>query len=243
MWYNFYMEKITVLVITFGRPMMIRKTIYGFLKNQNYNMKDLIFHIADNDTEGRLGIKNYVSSIISDFPYLKINYTIEKSAGWGNNANTAIKNIDTDLIFLIEDDREAFGKIDLVNGTRLIHQNKSVGMIRYDGIAGHIDTVLRLKEVNSERYRFSYCEIDQRLSKRPITYSNQPHLRHKRFTEFYGLYPENVKLGHCEQYYARHIKSNPDGPKICILGDGVQNKFYHIGAGNSFQHSEEDTGK
>ena len=237
------MDKVTVLIITFARPKMIRKTIYGFLKNQNYNQKDLIFHIADNNTEKRANIKNYVPSIIADFPYLNWQYTIEKKPGWGNNANAALKKIKTNFIFLIEDDREAYNTINLVDGVKLLQEKPNTGIVRYDGIAGHLDTVLKLKEVKTDNERFSYCEIDQELSRRPITYSNQPHLRHTRFTEYYGLYPENVKLGRCERIYANHVKRNPKGPKICILEDGIQNRFNHLGAGKSFQHSKEDKGK
>lgn len=237
------MDKVTILIVTFARPKMIRKTIYGFLKNHNYNLLDLQFHIADNATEQRANIKDYVPAIIRDFDYLDWSYTIENKPGWGNNVNTAIKKINNNFIFLIEDDREAYATIDLVNGVRLLNEKRDVGLVRYDGIAGHIDTVLRLQEVKTQDCRFSYCIIDQELSRRPITYSNQPHLRHIRFTEYYGLYPENVRLGQCERLYASHIKRNPHGPKIAILEDGIQNRFRHLGAGkNSRQHSEFDKG-
>ena len=235
------MDKITVLIVTFNRPQMIRKTIYGFLKYHNYNLGDLIFHAADNDSEARASAKDYIPSIISEFPYLNWQYTIEKKPGWGNNVNTALKKINTNFIFLIEDDREAYDTINLKDGVTLLQNETDLGVVRYDGIVGHIDTVLTLKECQINKHKIPYCEINQRLSRRPITYSNQPHLRHKRFTEYYGLYPENVKLGKCERLYASHIKRNPDGPKIAILQDGIQNRFHHLGAGkNSRQHSEWD---
>ena len=235
------MDKVTVLIVTFARLKMIRKTIYGFLKNSNYPQDDLIFHLADNATDRRTSSENYIPSIIKDFSYLNWTHTIENKPGWGNNVNTALKKIRTDFIFLIEDDREAHNTINLVDGVRLLNEKQDVGLVRYDGIAGHLDTVLKLKEVKTNSCRFSYCEIDQRQSKRPITYSNQPHLRHKRFTEYYGYYPENVTLGRCERLFAAHVKHNPDGPKIAILEDGIQNKFNHLGAGkNSRQHTKWD---
>lgn len=232
-------EPVTVLLITFARPIMLRKTIDSLLRWQNY--PNLKFHLADNDTFGRFGIIDYVEKILEYYSDLDWTYTIERQPGWGNNVNTALKTIKTDLVFLIEDDRAAYAPVNIADGVKLLQSKPDVGLVRYDGIAGHLDTVLKLKEVNTKDNRFSYCEIDQRLSRRPITYSNQPHLRHKRFTKYYGYYPENVKLGLCERKYALHVKRNPDGPKIAILEDGIQNRFVHLGAGkNSRQHGKWD---
>ena len=131
--------------------------------------------------------------------------------------------------------------INIADGVKLLTKNNNVGLVRYDGIAGHTGTALKLCEHKNGKDKFTYCAIDHKRSQRPITYSNQPHLRHKRFTEYYGLYPENVSLGRCERLYANHVKRNPDGPQIAILEDGIQNRFTHLGAGNnSRQHSEWD---
>lgn len=228
----------TVLLVTFARPQMIRKTLYALLKHTDYPLK---FHLADNDTTGRTGLKSYTQDILKEFHHLDWTVSVEKSVGWGNNVNTALKNVHTDYIFLIEDDRAAYKFVDIKTGVRLLENKSDIGLVRYDGIAGHNDTVLQLNEVKTKDYRFSYCTIDQQQSKRPITYSNQPHLRHTRFTEYYGLYPKNVKLGLTERQFAIHVKRNPNGPKIAILEDGIQNRFRHLGAGsNSRQHSKWD---
>lgn len=232
------LSQLTILLVTFARPQMIRKTVYALLKNTDCLVK---FHLADNDTSGRTGENSYIQDIMKEFHYLEWTYTVEENIGWGNNVNTALKAIQTDYIFLIEDDRAAYNYINLQQGIRLLENKSDVGLVRYDGIAGHTGTILRLDEVKIPGCRFSYCTIDQKRSKRPITYSNQPHLRHRRFTEYYGLYPEDVKLGLTERMYAVHVKRNPDGPKIAILEDGIQNRFQHLGAGkNSRQHGKWD---
>lgn len=234
------MNEITVCFVTFARPKIIRKTIYGFLKNNDLNVRKMDFHIADNDTEKRTDMTNYIADIIKDYSYLDWSYTVEKQPGWGNNVNTALRSIKTDFVFLIEDDRCAREAINLTQGIHLLQNKKDIGIVRYDGIAGHTGTHLVLHEMKIPDYKFSYCIIDHKQSARPITYSNQPHLRHKRFTDYYGYYPENVKLGMCEKKYAVHVKRNPKGPKIAILADGIQNKFHHLGAGKSRQHGKYD---
>jgi hypothetical protein len=218
---------------------MLRKTIYGFLKNQNYDLDDMTFCLADNDSKGQANLPNFTQQIVSDFPFLNWQVSIEKTPGWGNNVNTAFKKINTNFIFLIEDDREAYDVINLRDGVKLLSAKKDVGLIRYDGIAGHSTTVLRICNLQAER--FSYCTIDHKLSRRPITYSHQPHLRHVRFTKHYGYYPENVNLATCERQFALHVKRDPNGPKIAILEDGIQNRFRHLGAGTkSRQHTKWD---
>lgn len=234
------MKDVTVLIVTFARPDIIKKSIYGFLKNHNYDLRNLKFHLADNDTTGRTGIKNYVNDITQEFNYLDWSFTVECIPGWGNNVNTALKYITTDYVFLMEDDRCAYDTINLVDGVKLMQNCNDVGLVRYDGIAGHKETVWEMSEVRNKNVRLSYMAVNHKLSKRPITYSNQPHLRHTRFTQFYGYYPENVKLGMCERLYALNVKRNPNGPKIAILQDGIQNRFHHLGAGKSRQHTKWD---
>lgn len=233
------MRDLTVLLVSFARPKMLRKTIYGLLKNHNYDLDRMTFCLADNDSEGRANLPKFTQSVVQDFPFLDWQVSIEKKPGWGNNVNTALQRIKTPFIFLIEDDREAYNAINLRDGVRLLKARKDVGLVRYDGIAGHSTLVLRL--CNLQDHRFSYCTIDHAQSRRPITYSHQPHLRHQRFTSFYGYYPENVGLARCERQFSLHVKRNPQGPKIAILEDGIQNKFRHLGAGsNSRQHTKYD---
>lgn len=235
---------LTVLIVTFARPKAICTTLYSFLKHQNYPLEKLHFHLADNDSEKRANIKDYVPTILKEFDYLNWTCTIEKRAGWGYNVNTALKKIKNKFIYFTEDDYSAYAKINLTDGVVLLDTKSDVGMIRYDGIAGHVTLALNLCECKTKTHKFTYLTIDNKHSVRPIAYSNRPHLMHKRLTDYYGLYSEGLTLGHTERAYALKIRQNWQGPKIAVLQDGIQNRFRHLGAGKeSRQGSKFDKGK
>jgi len=228
---------VTILIVTFNRPKEIRKTIYEFLKHQNYPIEKLTFHLADSDTEKRTGTVNYVQSILADFPYLDWQYTIESNPGWGYNVNTALKKISDNYIFLIEDDYVAIRDVDLVSGIELMEKQTNIGAIRYDGIAAHTGMILHLKELKTETSRIDYCLLDKE-SQHLNVYSNRPHLRHKRFTECYGYYLEGRSLGYTEDAMAHTVKDKKQCCDIAILGNGIEKAFDHIGA--SYQNGVYD---
>lgn len=231
------MVDITVLLVTFARPKEIRKTVYELLKHQNYPLENLRFHLADNDTERRFGIKDYVPMILSDFAFLNWTYSIETRHGWGYNVNTALKQINTNYIFLIEDDYIAHRPADLVSGVSLMEAQANIGLIRYDGIAAHNGLILHLREADTQTGKVDYCIIDKK-SEHLNVYSNRPHLRHKRFTDCYGYYIEGSSLGATEEDMAHNVLDKKQCCDVVILGDGIPNAFEHIGA--SFQNGEHD---
>lgn len=231
------MEKVTVLIVSYNRESILKKSLYGFLKNVQYPRDLLEFHLADDKSPG-----NLVENILNEFKTLKWTYTITERRGWGANVNAALKAIKNDCVFLMEDDRCAYDKINLNDGVRLLRERPEVGLVRYDGIAGHVGLVLQLKEFGNEYPRTSFLTVDKVATQQNYIYSNQPHLRHRRFTEAYGYYPEGLKLGQTEVQYAGNFRAKK-GPDIAILEDGIINKFEHLGAGKSWQHTNEDVGK
>lgn len=228
-------ELCTVLIVTFDRPKEIRRTLYAFLENVHYNRELLLFHLADDASPG-----NYIGDIMAEFPYLRWSHTRTERQGWGANVNTALKAIHTNMIFLMEDDYVAMGKVNLMAGVKLLQVNDKIGLVRYDGIAGH-NLTTHWREYKDDTGRIDYGIID-RGSPHLNCYSNRPHLRHKRFTEYYGYYPENKPLGWTEEAFAHHVKKAPEeAPHLAILDSGVPRLFDHIG--KSRQRSEYDIGK
>ena len=100
--------------------------------------------------------------------------------------------------------------------------------VRYDGLAGH-RLLLELRERDTEIGKIHFLRL-RHDSPSLNVYSNRPHLKHKRFHQFYGLYPEGLKLGETETHFAHRVKDKlRDGPWIVALSSGVENSFRHIG--------------
>jgi len=183
--------------------------------------------------------------ILGDFPDLNITTTsTPRRSGWGANVNTGLRAIKEQHVFQIEDDQLAQRTIDLERGVFVLEHCPQIGLVRYDGLAGH-RLVLRLEETPMVKGRREhFLRIDKRLSsdqKELYGYSNRPHLKHKRFHQAYGAYPGGLALGSTEASFAHVVMESKGPPELVALSDGIDRAFKHIG--KSRQFTTEDVGK
>lgn len=212
---------VAILIITWDRPEEIRRTITALWANLRYPGL-LAWHIADDHSP-----EGYLSAIQADFPDLKFTTTQTDRKGWGANVNLALRTIQADYIFSCEDDYVSLREIDLGKGVELMEIRQDVGLVRYDGLSGHVGLDLVIQEARTGG-EFDYLKIVKNKSSHLNVYSHRPHLKHRRFHDFYGLYPENLSLGECEAGFAHRVKSK-NGPSLAILSDGIPRAFDHIG--------------
>jgi len=211
---------VTVLIVTWNRLEEIRRTINALQEYLIY--PNLAWHIADDNSPG-----DYLPVLKADFPHLNFTDTITDRKGWGANVNLALRTITTNYIFSCEDDYVAFRSLDIEAGVELIELREKIGLVRYDGLSGHIGLDLSVQEAKTMG-RLDYLQIVKDKSSHLNVYSHRPHLKHRRFHDSYGLYKEGVTLGECEENFAHRVKSS-DGPGLAILPDGIPRAFDHIG--------------
>ena len=228
--------KVTVFIVTYDRPREIRLTIDALKKHLKYK-GELLWHLSDDGTE-----RPYLFEIKRDYPDLKFSSTVTERKGFGANCNKGMTNCwaRSDYLFFCEDDRVVTRDMDLSSGVAVLESNKNIGLIRYDGVAGHaLD--LQLREIETDIGKVQ-CMVISHTSPHLNYYSNQPHLLHRRFHDKYGLYPEGMSLGRTEEAFAHRVKNKYlKGSKIAILQDGIENHWQHIGV--SRQLTKHDIGK
>lgn len=214
---------LTILIITYNRPREIRQTIDALLSHVQYT--GLIhWHIADDASPG-----NYIADLLTDYRYLDMHHTITNRQGWGANVNKALQSITTDYTYFNEDDYVAQVDLDLDRGVALLEANHDLGIVRYDGIAGHtLD--LELREQDTCLGCLNYLRIRKRSSHLNV-YSHRPHLKHRRLHDTVGLYAENLPLGQTEEEFAHRMKDEFAGkpPHVAILPEGILRAYDHIG--------------
>jgi glycosyltransferase involved in cell wall biosynthesis len=225
---------VTVLIITWNRPVEIRHTIYALRRRLVYP-GTLRWHIADDHSP-----EGYLPAIQADFPDITFMATQTDRKGWGANVNLALSAIHTDYVFSCEDDYVATRDIDLGKGVELMELRPDVGLVRYDGLSGHIGLDLSLQEAKKFD-KLNYLVIVKDKSSHLNVYSNRPHLKHARFHNVYGMYKEGVTLGECETDFAFRVKNNASGQQLAILDDGIPRAFEHIG--KSRQLTDMDPGQ
>lgn len=225
---------VTVLIVTYDRPREIRLTIDALRRHLRYP-GELRWHLADDNSPD-----GYLTQLKQDYSTLNFSVTITDRKGWGANVNKALVHawdVTGDFVFLCEDDYVAKRDLDLASGMMVLAANKAIGLIRYDGIAGHaLD--LQLREVETEIGKLQ-CLCIMKSSPHLNIYSNRPQLKHRRFHDCIGMYDENKKLGETESAFAHQVRDRYDDcPKVAVLQDGIMSAFNHIG--ESRQGSELD---
>jgi glycosyltransferase involved in cell wall biosynthesis len=246
---NFPLPPITILIVTYNRPKEIRIVIDA-IQEKMYYSGEVNWLIADDSDN-----KKYGNDLIRDYPHLELMLSrTPKNMGWGANVNLALKRLPTEIYFLIEDDYVPTQFIDLDPFVALLSVHQGIGVVRFDGIAGHrivcqaaeSDISLLLPNFHQGTGvggRLNYWLIDGK-SRELYVYSNRPHLAHIRFHNFYGVYAEGVKLGATEEMMAHTVKERMkdflDAPALAAPFEHCVNYFDHIG--KSHQHTIEDKG-
>lgn len=212
---------IAVMIVTYDRPSEIRRTIKALSKYLQYEGK-LVWYLADDGSPD-----GYVLNIQRDFANLGFRATITKRLGWGANVNRCMQTISEKHIFLCEDDYVALYPLDINKGVALLDSKANIGLVRYDGLAGH-RLNLAIEEVKTRLGMLQYLEI-LKNSRGLNVYSNRPHLKSVKFHKVYQIYPMGKSLGETESAFAHRIKDILKGPKLVTLEDGIVRAFDHIG--------------
>lgn len=242
---------VDIVIITYDRYEEILKTINSLEDHLTYPREKITYLIADDFTPGNYRQRLSKSQIFKD-----INYKFVPdggiNGGWGCNANRALRYSTAPYILFLEDDRVLVKDLDLQAGIACMEVKQEIGMIRYGGTAG---THMIYHQMESDispflpQYRegmglfgkMSYLLLDSGAPDLWI-YSNTPHLKRRNFHEFYGWYPEGLKLGHTEESFAHMVidkmRTDPFVPVIATLPDWICPYFDHIG--RSFQLTELD---
>ena len=238
---------VSILIVTYDRPREIRRTIAALAKHIRYPPDRLHWHICDDGTGN-----NYIYKIQQDFKELNITATITERRGFGANVNKGLKHCwgQSDYVLFNEDDRPPIKTYDIEKSVALLMSEKdcarpeaakargTLGMVRCAGVASHWLT-LQSREAETILGKLNYLHI---LKSSPFLncYSNQAFIAHRRFFDYYGLYPEGRSLADTETTYAHTFKHKKGGPWICILTNGIDVAQDQIGA--SRQGSKEDVG-
>jgi len=212
---------VAVMVVTYDRPSEIRRVIVALTKHLQYKGK-FVWYLADDGSPG-----NYILDIQRDFANLGFRATITKRLGWGANVNKCMKKIGEQYIFLCEDDYVALYPLDINKGVALLGSKANIGLVRYDGLAGH-RLNLTIEEIDTRLGVLQYLEI-LKDSRGLNVYSNRPHLKHVKFHKAYSHYPMGKSLGETESAFAHRIKDIIKGPKLVALETGIVRAFDHIG--------------
>jgi len=201
--------EISVIIPTYNRPWVLRQTIDGLKKHLVYK-----------------GKVRYIVGIDGDIGHGKmfsgdgdIELAPGPNRGLGANLNQLISHAGKYMLQM-DDDHLLTQRLDLTPHVRKLKRDKTVGWIRLMGVGYH-DYIAALEE-NYWRVWWQSPEL--------YIPSNRPHLKHRRFHDRFGLYPEDVTLGETEEGFCRQCKDKKSGPSVLIPLDVLtESAWRHIG--------------
>ena len=227
------MSDVVIILQTYQRTAYALRTIQAAERHLKYKDGTLFWYIADDGSEPA-HVAELERAILNttgpDSQWGALGAHTEK-LGYGASANKAWRAALERSAFSLwlEDDWELSRDLDLTPYVRLLAQHDDVGMVRL----GHLAIDLDCRTVGYDGVH--YLNI---LPTTNYQFSGNPSLRHRRFWEAFGEYPEGLNPGNTEIAYDAQIRNvglNTNAPRIVWPVDlGGWGVFAHIGEVKSY---------
>lgn len=182
------MPTLAVLVVTYERPQLLAQTLAALTARLSYDGL-LRFVIADDGSQD-----DETHQIATGYGDL----VITQRGGLGANSNAGLRFAfeRADLVLQLQDDMHLLQPLDLTPHVQWLIDHPQDGYIRLWGVGGHNYTATLDQR---------YWRIDWRSDELYIA-SDRPHLKHRRFHDAVGLYPEGLPSAATEEAWAHQSK-------------------------------------
>jgi hypothetical protein len=215
-------EPITVILQTFKRTDVALRTIAAARRNLIYG-GPLLWYVADDGSPAE-----HVGAVLEAVGGDLIGHHSARR-GYGANANAAWDAADAlgALTLFLEDDWELRQPLDLYRYAALLMETHEVGMVRL----GVLNLDMRGRSWAHGGSVYWKLDREPHLEGTPV-FTGHPSLRHRRYRQTYGDYPEGLPPGETELAYAYQFRvGSPDAPAIVWPADyPAQGYFGHIGS-------------
>lgn len=214
---------ITVIIMGYRRPLLLTRTLYSLLEIASYPHIETI--LCDDGSPRQDQVQMY------RLPFDKF-LLAKKNEGLGRNTNKGIQAARGQYILHLQDDWVCRGPTDFMEaGVTVMEERGDIGMVRFRPLS---------VDAPHERYQ-TQSGLSVRVYEPGIyartgqyAYSDNPHLKTRRFHEVLGFYRERVAMTKMELDFARRVDEQARFRVAYIDGYDV---FEHIGAEYSFNPS------
>jgi hypothetical protein len=211
-------EPIVIVLQTWERTDVAFRTVVAARMHLRY--PDLRWYIADDGS--RPEHLAALRELLPDAPYHS------QRRGYGGNCNAAWAYADTvgALTFWLEDDWELTQPLDLYPYAALLMERPEVGMVRL----GNLNLDIRGRTWGHGGRIYWTLDREPHHEGTPV-FTGHPSLRHWRYRNAYGAYPEGLTPGETELAYAYQYRIGPhSGPSIVWPADYPSTSLFgHIG--------------
>jgi hypothetical protein len=199
---------LAIVMVTYKRTALAVETVNSFSINLNYPKELRQWYIADDGSPAE-----HVQAILDEldkhgeklygFHNEKLGEGYNAGKGW--NLGLLKGHEISPIILWLEDDWQLRTKLDVRPYVRLLLDREDIGLVRL----GHLAVGNTVEIVGHDGIH--YLEY---MRGRQYCYSGNPHLRHRRFSENYGMFAEDRNPGEMELAMDAAFQAKPDGCKI-----------------------------
>lgn len=181
---------LSILVVTYNRVGTLNETLHR-LKQHTYYIGPRSYIVADDGSDD--GTQDMLAT---NHPEVTLVQSDRK--GLGANANAGLREAmyRGPVILQLQDDLHLLSHLDLHPHVERLMNDETSGYIRLWGVGGHRYTA----NLEGNYWRVWWNSDDLYIP------SDRPHIKHRRFHEFFGLYPEGHKAAETEDAWCHQCK-------------------------------------
>lgn len=181
---------LSILIVTYNRAETLCATIARLAEHLYYTGPQRVFVADDGSDDG-------THKALAGFDNIEL--VQSNRSGLGANTNTGLRAAFaySPFVLQLQDDMHLLGHLDLHPHIEKLRDDPTAGFIRLWGVGGHRYEA-RL-EGNHWRVMWHSPEL--------YIPSDRPHLKHKRFHDHFGYYPEGLTTAATEEAWCHNCKS------------------------------------
>lgn len=181
---------LSILVVTYNRKNTLRNSLLAIKQHLAYNGNKRIFVADDGSDDGTQDM------LAAEFPEATIVQSIRSKLGANTNAGIRSALLFSDYILQFQDDMKLLVNLDMHPHIELLRDNPGCGMIRLWGVGGHKYQA----QLEGNYWRVWWTSPELYIP------SDRPHVKHRRFHEAFGFYPEGLSTAETEQTWCHQCK-------------------------------------
>lgn len=208
---------LAINIVTYQRKEVLRGTLLRLAEHLDYIGPRRVFVADDGSTDGTQAM------ILEEFPDVILVQSDRSGLGANTNAGLRQALAFSDYVYQSQDDLWLLHHFDLHPHVEKLMTDETCGYVRLWGIGGH-----RYKgnlEGNHWRVHWDSDEL--------YIPSDRPHVKHRRFHEFFGMYPEGHRTAETEDAWCWQCKhrAGMDGRRLDVFvphAVDTEKNFEHV---------------
>lgn len=215
---------IAILVITYNRANTLQKTLRLLHEHVMYSGDQQYFVADDGSTDG-------TQAMIKEWGWrgiypknMQLNLIQSDRKGLGANANAGLRAAFeySPIVLQLQDDMQPTKPLLLDAHVQKLQDDPLAGFIRLWGVAGHKYKA----ELDGGYWGISWDSPEHYIA------SDRPHIKHKRFHEAVGLYPEGRTTGDTEEAWCHQVRAVVNSgtvvPRVFVPLIDTEYNFEHV---------------